>query len=71
MIPVPKSGMLERVTGEEQARATPGIEDVQITARLHDSSLRGRKGRATSDLFSRAARRLLKSRRPFGSRTAF
>jgi biotin carboxylase len=36
MIPVPKSGVLERVEGEEQARATPGIEDIQITARLHD-----------------------------------
>src|SRR5712671_7674540 len=36
MIPVPKSGVLEKVDGEEQARATPGIEDVQITARLHD-----------------------------------
>jgi biotin carboxylase len=36
MIPVPKSGVLERVDGEEKVRATPGIEDVQITARLHD-----------------------------------
>jgi biotin carboxylase len=36
MIPVPKSGVLEKVEGEEEARATPGIEDVQITARLHD-----------------------------------
>jgi biotin carboxylase len=36
MIPVPKSGVLERVDGEDQARATPGIEDVQITARLKD-----------------------------------
>jgi hypothetical protein len=36
MIPVPKSGVLEKVEGEEQARATPGIEDVQITARPHD-----------------------------------
>jgi biotin carboxylase len=36
MIPVPKSGILERVAGEEQARATPGVDDVQITARLHD-----------------------------------
>ncbi len=36
MIPVPKSGTLEKVEGEEQARATPGIEEVQITARLHD-----------------------------------
>lgn len=37
MIPVPKSGVLEEVEGEEQARATPGIEDVQITARLRDA----------------------------------
>ncbi len=36
MIPVPKTGVLEKVEGEDQARATPGIEDVQITARLHD-----------------------------------
>ena len=36
MIPVPKSGVLEKVEGEEEARATPGIEDVQITARWHD-----------------------------------
>src|SRR5215472_16165428 len=36
MIPVPRSGVLERLEGEEQARATPGIEDLQITARLHD-----------------------------------
>ena len=36
MIPVPKTGTLEKVEGEEQARATPGIEDVRITARMHD-----------------------------------
>ncbi len=36
MIPVPKTGVLEKVEGEENARKTPGIEDVQITARLHD-----------------------------------
>jgi biotin carboxylase len=36
MIPVPKTGVLEKVEGEEQARATPGIENVEITARLHD-----------------------------------
>jgi len=36
MIPVPRSGILEKVEGETEARATPGIEDVQITARLHD-----------------------------------
>jgi biotin carboxylase len=36
MIPVPASGVLEGIEGVEKARATPGIEDVQITARLHD-----------------------------------
>jgi len=36
MIPVPTAGVLEGISGEELARATPGIEDVQITARLHD-----------------------------------
>lgn len=36
MIPVPKTGVLEKVEGEAEARATPGIEDLQITARLHD-----------------------------------
>jgi biotin carboxylase len=36
MIPVPKTGVLEKVEGEGDARRTPGIEDVQITARLHD-----------------------------------
>jgi biotin carboxylase len=36
MIPVPASGVLEGIEGVETARATPGIEDVQITARLHD-----------------------------------
>jgi hypothetical protein len=36
MIPVPKSGMLEGVTGEEAARSTLGITELIITARLHD-----------------------------------
>src|SRR6202790_1246136 len=36
MIPIRTSGVLEGVQGEDLARATPGIEDVQITARLHD-----------------------------------
>ncbi len=36
MIPVPQSGVLEKVQGEEEARATPGVTDLQITARLHD-----------------------------------
>ena len=36
MIPVPKSGILEAVNGEDAARAMPGISDLLITARLHD-----------------------------------
>jgi hypothetical protein len=36
MIPVPRSGILEGVAGEEAARSTPGITDLLITARLHD-----------------------------------
>lgn len=36
MIPVPKSGNLESVAGEEEARSTPGITELLITARLHD-----------------------------------
>ncbi len=36
MIPVPQSGILERVEGTEEAAATPGVEEVHITARLHD-----------------------------------
>jgi ATP-grasp domain/L-amino acid ligase C-terminal domain 2 len=36
MIPVPGSGILERVEGEEAAGATSGIEELLITARLHD-----------------------------------
>jgi predicted ATP-grasp superfamily ATP-dependent carboligase len=36
MVPVPKSGILESVAGEEAARSTPGITELLITARLHD-----------------------------------
>jgi biotin carboxylase len=36
MIPVPASGILERVDGVEAAAAVPGIEEIEITARLHD-----------------------------------
>ena len=36
MIPVPQSGILERVEGMEEATAVPGVEEIQITARLHD-----------------------------------
>jgi len=36
MIPVPASGILERVEGLEEARKLPGITHLEITARLHD-----------------------------------
>lgn len=36
MIPVPHSGILEKVEGEEEARAIPGVTSLEITARLHD-----------------------------------
>jgi len=36
MIPVPQRGVLEGVEGEEAARTTPNINDLEITARLHD-----------------------------------
>ena len=37
MIPVPKSGVLQLVTGEDAARSIPGITELTITARLHDA----------------------------------
>jgi D-alanine-D-alanine ligase-like ATP-grasp enzyme len=37
MIPVPQSGILEAVSGEETARSIPGITELSITARLHDA----------------------------------
>jgi len=36
MIPIPHSGILEKISGQEAALATPGITDLLITARLHD-----------------------------------
>ena len=36
MIPVPRSGILERVEGTKGAESVPNIESVEITARLHD-----------------------------------
>jgi biotin carboxylase len=36
MIPVPRSGILEAVAGEDAAREVLGISDLLITARLHD-----------------------------------
>jgi biotin carboxylase len=36
MIPVPRSGIFEKVSGEEDARSTSGVTELLITARLHD-----------------------------------
>jgi hypothetical protein len=36
MIPVPTSGILQNVDGEEAARNTAGVTELLITARLHD-----------------------------------
>jgi biotin carboxylase len=36
MIPVPRSGVFEGAEGVERAAATPGVDEVQITARLRD-----------------------------------
>jgi len=36
MIPVPRSGVLEKIEGEDAARSAPGITALEITARLHD-----------------------------------
>jgi hypothetical protein len=36
MIPVPRSGVLEKIEGEAVARSVPGITGLEITARLHD-----------------------------------
>ncbi len=37
MIPVPRGGNLEGVEGIEAAKSVPGVEDVLITARIHDN----------------------------------
>jgi hypothetical protein len=36
MIPVPQSGVLEKVEGEEAARQTPNVTELHVTARVHD-----------------------------------
>jgi hypothetical protein len=36
MIPVPTSGIFQRIEGEEEARSTAGVTELVITARLHD-----------------------------------
>jgi biotin carboxylase len=37
MIPVPATGVLERIDGLEVAAMTPHVESIEITARLHDT----------------------------------
>lgn len=37
MLPIRKGGVLQEVRGVEQARAVPGVEDVVITAHLHEA----------------------------------
>jgi biotin carboxylase len=37
MIPVPATGVLERIDGLEVATMTPHVESIEITARLHDT----------------------------------
>jgi len=44
MIPVPKSGILEAVSGEDAARSIPGITELTITARVHDAIAAWPKG---------------------------
>jgi len=39
MIPVPRSGIFEKVEGIDDAARTPGVWSVEITARLHDPIL--------------------------------
>jgi biotin carboxylase len=36
MIPVPSSGVLEEVSGEQKAAAVSGVAEIHVTARLHD-----------------------------------
>jgi D-alanine-D-alanine ligase-like ATP-grasp enzyme len=56
MIPVPRSGIFERVDGEEPARQVPGITGLEITARLHDYVAAWPEGSSyLGFLFARAA----------------
>ena len=36
MIPIPCSGILEKMEGAEEARGVAGVTELEITARLHD-----------------------------------
>jgi hypothetical protein len=57
MIPVPRSGILEKVEGQEEARATAGITSLEVTARLHDFIAAWPEGSSyLGFLFARAAK---------------
>jgi hypothetical protein len=57
MIPVPQSGVLEKVEGEDAARQVPGITGLEITARLHDYIAAWPEGSSyLGFLFARAAK---------------
>jgi biotin carboxylase len=57
MIPVPRSGVLAAVEGEEEALGVPSISELQITARVHDYIEAWPEGSSyLGFLFARAAR---------------
>ena len=56
MIPIPESGLLRAVSGIEKASAVPGVEDVQITAKVNQSLVPLPEGDAyLGFIFARAA----------------
>ena len=56
MIPVPRSGIFEKLDGQEAARRVPGITGLEITARLHDYVAAWPEGSSyLGFLFARAA----------------
>ena len=56
MIPVPRSGIFEKLYGQEAARRVPGITGLEITARLHDYVAAWPEGSSyLGFLFARAA----------------
>jgi biotin carboxylase len=57
MIPVPQTGILESVGGEDAARAVPGIVETEITARIKDRVIAWPEGSSyLGFIFARAAK---------------
>ena len=54
MIPIPQRGVYKGVEGEDEARAVPDVDDVQITAKPDAMLVPLPEGRATSASSSRA-----------------